>query len=501
MVKWLLTLTVSLFVLPTWAGDYIVKYNTGSIFSLNFMQGVTVQDQYNKAQLIKVEINDKNIEVLEELRTRPDVDYIVKNFKLKAFKNQLTIAQLKEQWANDKVNAQKAWELAGNQGSKNITIAVIDTGIDYRHESLRSNMVTGYDFKDKDNDPMDETSYQNPGHGTHCAGSVGASGQATNGTIGLAPNISIMPIRFLGANGGGDLMDGIRSIDYAIEKGVDIISASWGATIGRDQAQPLIEAVERASAAGLIFVVAAANDNSNNDTKDVFPANAWTPNTISVAASDISDRKASFTNYGRRTVHLAAPGVDIMSTIPGNKYKNLSGTSMATPLVAGLVGLLKSQDPNLTGKQIKALLQKTGAKVDIQTECNCRVDAASAMETLLAKQMWVAPSAFTLSVNETRQMEVVYASGSVSYESTNPAVLTVDASGLATAVSEGEAVIKATDATGTTVETLKLLVANGSSGGNPGNPGNPGDPGECPLGDPGLCEIACQFQPDLPWCK
>lgn len=490
-------LLILLISLPTFAEEYIVKYKTGSIFTLNFMEGVEVLDQYNKARLVKVDVDKNNIQTLSTIMNRDDVEYVVKNFKLKKFKNSLSETQLRDQWANTKVNLARAWELAGNRGSKNITVAVIDTGVDYRHESLRTNTVPGYDFKDKDDDPMDDTGFQNPGHGTHCSGSIAGNGLVEGGIEGAAPNISLMPIRFLGANGGGDLMDGIRSIDYAIEKKVEIISASWGATISKQQAQPLIEAVQRASDAGIAFVVAAANDGKNNDTTGVYPANAITDNTITVAASDSSDSKASFSNYGRRMVSIAAPGVDIMSTLPSNKYGNLSGTSMATPLVAGVVALLKSQNPGLTGKQIKALIQKTGQSVDIQTECNCRIDAAAAMDYVVNNKSWLAPSAFTLSVGEERQMELVNSSGSVTYESTNPSVLSVDANGLAKAVAEGEAVINATDATGNTVSTLNLTVANGSQDGGGGTPGE----GECPIGDPALCQIACEFEPTLPWCQ
>src|SRR5690606_15653783 len=145
----------------------------------------------------------------------------------------------------------------------------------------------------------------------------------------------------------------------AIEKGAHVISASWGATIPRSQAQPLIEAIKRATDKGIIFVAAAANDGKNNDKTDVFPANAGFDNMISVAASGASDAKPSWSNYGKSSVHVAAPGENIMSTLPADKYGNLSGTSMATPLVAGLVALLKSQDMSLTGSQVRALLQTT----------------------------------------------------------------------------------------------------------------------------------------------
>lgn len=112
---------------------------------------------------------------------------------MKAFSAPIEIEALKEQWAISKVQAEKAWTRAGNKGSKKIVVAVIDTGVDYKHKSLASNMMAGYDFKDKDNDPMDKTSQQNPGHGTHCAGIVGANGLVDGGIVGMSPDVTIMP--------------------------------------------------------------------------------------------------------------------------------------------------------------------------------------------------------------------------------------------------------------------------------------------------------------------
>ncbi len=484
---------------PVFAGNYIVKYKAGAILSLSTMDDVQLMDQHPPGRIMKVSISQKNEpQTLKRLKNLPQVEYVVKDFKLKAFRAPLSNAKLKEQWAIAKVNAEKAWSLAGNKGSKNIVVAVIDTGVDYNHESLSPNAVKGYDFRDDDSDPMDKTGARNPGHGTHCAGIVGATGFIDGGTIGIAPNISIMPIRFLGADGSGDLAGGIKSIDYAIEKGVDVISASWGASVPKAQAKPLIEAVQRASDAGIIFVAAAANDGKNNDKTDVFPANAEFENTITVAASGPQDEKPSWSNYGRMTVHLAAPGLNIMSTLPKDKYSNLSGTSMATPLVSGLVALLKSQDPSLTGKQIRALLQSTGTQVKIETACNCRVDAGQAMKSLLNKDLIIAPAAFTAKVDDTKTFEVVNASGTVTYESENPSVGTIDTQGNFKAISVGETRIHATDATGRKVSSLQLIIANAPSDGGGGGGGGGGD-GSCPL-DPALCDIACGISPELPWC-
>ena len=312
-----------------------------------------------------------------------------------------------------------------------------------------------------------------------------------------------MPLRFLGADGSGTLEGGIKAIDYAIEHKVQVISASWGASVPPSTAKPLVEAIERAEKAGIIFVTAAANDGKNNDTTDVYPANAGLPNMITVAASNASDAKPSWSNYGKAKVSLAAPGEGIMSTIPGDKYANMSGTSMATPLVAGLVAFLKAQDASLTGAEIKALLQTTGAKVSINTACNCRIDAFAAVDTLLTQKSWIVPAAATIAEKATLQMSLKNASGAVKFESTNPSVFTVSENGLVTAVAKGTAAVKATDSKGT-IQTLDINVGAGSSsnppGDSPSDPGNPGG-GECPVQNPATCEMLCKIMPTAPWCK
>jgi|SaaInlStandDraft_7_1057024.scaffolds.fasta_scaffold12032_4 thermitase len=481
------------------ATEYIVKHKVGFVTPmLNMIQGLSVEDIHEKGRLIKVDlVKNQEAQLLADLMTRSDIEYVIPNYKFKAFKNRVSINKLKEQWAITKVNAEAAWDKSKNKGSKKIIVAVIDTGVDYRHESLKQNAVPGYDFKDKDNDPMDKTGMQNPGHGTHCAGMVGATGLVDGGIVGLSPTVSLMPLRFLDEKGSGDLMDGVRAIDYAIEKGAHVISASWGAAVSKTQAQPIIEAVKRADDAGVIFVAAAANDGKNNDKVSMYPANAGFANTITVAASNSNDGKPSWSNYGRKRVHVSAPGENIMSTIPGNKYKNLSGTSMATPLVAGLVALLKSEDISLTGAQARAILQKSGAKVAIEVACHCRVDAAAAMDVVTEKQMIVVPSAATVAPSKTMNFSALNSQGTVNYTSSNPEIASINEAGLLTAHKDGSVKISATDASGKTAETLDIFIAKLTD--SPDNGGGGGG-GQCPL-PPEMCEEICKIQPQLPFCQ
>lgn len=511
MKRALLTVAL-LFGSQAFAGEFLVKYtNTQALNMLNRMTMSSVSlfqatDHNETAQLVKVDINKKHeVQALANLLAQPGVEYVVPNFKIRAFTAPVDTAALKEQWAISKVQAEKAWKRAGNKGNRNVIVAVIDTGVDSKHESLAPNMIPGYDFKGNDNDPNDETGFQNPGHGTHCAGAVGATGLVDGGIVGLAPEVSMMPLRFLGADGSGDLNNAIKAIDYAVEKGAQIISASWGAAVPKSQAQPLIEAVKRADDKGVIFIAAAANDGKNNDKTDMYPANNGFPNSITVAASGSSDAKPSWSNYGTATVHVAAPGENIMSTLPKNKYGNLSGTSMATPLVSGLVALMKAQDPSLTGAQIRAILQTTGAKVSIETACNCRVDAFEAVDAVMSKKMVVVPAAATIAKSESLPLSILNGKAPFKFASSNASVATVADNGTVSAVADGSTVITVTDADGKTASTLNINVGAKSGGSNPpqnpGNPGQPGEPGECPLGDPAICQIICQIKPDLPFCQ
>lgn len=478
-------------------GEYLVKYNTDPFVALTSMRsiaGVRLADHNEDANLVKVKVDlAEEVESLARLFADPNVEYVVPNIRIRVPQVPFEGLVLKEQWAIQKVNAEAAWAKAGNKGSRNVVVAVIDTGVDYNHESLKANMVAGYDFRENDSDPYDQTSSKNPGHGTHCAGIIGATGLVDGGIVGISPEVSLMPLRFLGEDGSGDLNAGIKAIDHAIKSGADVISASWGATIGRSQAMPLVEAVKRADDAGVIFVSAAANDGRNNDATEVYPANNGFPNSITVAASGPNDEKPSWSNYGKRTVHLASPGLNIMSTLPQNKYGNLSGTSMATPLVSGLVAFLKSQDESLTGAQSRALLQLTGAKVGIETACDCRVDALAAVQTVLDKKMFITPAAGTLGVGETLQFSGTYGKPPFEFSVANSSVGTITSQGVFTAAAIGETTVTVKDAGGASSTSLTVRVADKNQ--------KPPGGGNCPLGDQALCDILCQIQPSLPFCN
>lgn len=529
-MKRILFVSALLATSQVFAGEYLVKYRNTSAFStlstLSYSNQIQVLDNHTVGRLVKVDINKENeAPILASLLKNPAVEYVVPNFKLHAVTAPVDMMALKNQWAISKVQVEKAWQRAGNKGSKNVLVAVIDTGVDYNHDALKPNMVQGFDFAENDNDPMDKTGFQNPGHGTHCAGVIGATGVVDGGIVGISPEVSIMPLRFLTENGSGDLNNAIKAIDYAIANKVQVISASWGASVPRSTAAPLLEAVKRADDAGVIFIAAAANDGKNNDTTEVYPANNGLPNSITVAASGPNDEKPSWSNYGTAKVHLASPGLNITSTLPGNKYGDLSGTSMATPLVSGLVALMKAQDASLTGAQARAILQTTAAKAQIQTACNCRVDAYAAVDAVMSKKMTLVPAAATIAAGEKINFQVWQGQAPFRFSSSNPSVASVTDSGELTGSNNGTTIVTVTDASGKTAATLDINVGAKASQpnpppsnpgqppsqpppsqppsnppSNPGNPGNPGQPGQCPLGDPMICQIICQLEPSLPFC-
>jgi subtilisin family serine protease len=241
----------------------------------------------------------------------------------------------------------------GITGSRNIRVAIIDTGIDYNHPNLKANVeaLSGYDFANDDADAMDDND-----HGTHCAGTIGANGNQGLGVAGVNWQVTMIPVKFLTADGGGSLDDAVDSINWAREKGVHIMSNSWG---GGGFSVTMKDAIEKARDAGILFVAAAGNSSNDNDSTPSYPSNYDVSNVLAVAATGNRDDLASFSSYGKTKVHVAAPGVDILSTTKGGKYSVFSGTSMATPHVAGAAALLMSADSTMTAADLKDRLIRT----------------------------------------------------------------------------------------------------------------------------------------------
>ncbi len=258
--------------------------------------------------------------------------------------------------AGSDIHVTEAWA-EGITGSKNVKVAVIDTGVDYTHPDLTENVdqADGWNFYSNVQDPKDDNM-----HGTHCSGTIGAVGNNGVGVAGVNWHVTIIPVKFLSAGGSGSLDAAVQAIQWATSKGVQIMSNSWG---GGGFSQAMLDAITDAKKHGILFVAAAGNDGSNNDSSPTYPASYAVDNIVAVAATDNTDTIADFSNYGRTTVHVAAPGVNILSTIKDGGYAVLSGTSMATPHVSGIAALLLSANPSLTYAQIKETLIKTSDPV------------------------------------------------------------------------------------------------------------------------------------------
>jgi subtilisin family serine protease len=335
--------------------------------------------------LLKISGNANIDEAVKEFNKNPNVEYAEPNyiFHTALMPNDPSFSNLYGLHNTEQIggivdadiDAPEAWDLqTGNNG---VLIAVIDSGVDYTHEDLAANIwtnpgeiegngidddsngfvddVRGWDFVNNDNDPFDDF-----GHGTHVSGTIGAVGNNGIGISGVDWNVKIIPIKFINSNNAGTLSAALNSIVYATLMNVSIMSNSWVGGFS----QSLKDTISVANDEGILFIAAAGNSNTNNDVTPVYPAGYDVPNVISVAATDGWDAKASFSSYGVATVHLGAPGVYIYSTVPkGNcsycsssGYTYLSGTSMATPHVSGVAGLIKAQFPELTSNEIKAKL-------------------------------------------------------------------------------------------------------------------------------------------------
>lgn len=316
--------------------------------------------------------------------------------------------QFAEQWALNNqgqnggkekadISALKAW--LTTKGSDDVVVAVLDSGVDYTHLDLVSNIWhrpdslpeytddelgtfnDEYGFNATDNiaDPMDDN-----GHGTHCAGVIGAEGDNEEGIAGINWKVRIMPLKFLGRGGFGTTKDAIEAINYAIDRkrngvNVAVINASWGST---SKSKALEDAIRAAGEQGILFVAAAGNNGTDNDRSPHYPSNYNLPNVISVAALDRSDLLASFSNFGAKTVHIAAPGKDILSTWLDDDYREASGTSMATPQVAGVAALILANEPKLSVDKLRARVLKSVDKLETlsgKVESGGRINAAKAL--------------------------------------------------------------------------------------------------------------------------
>ncbi len=306
----------------------------------------------------------------------PDVEYAEPNYILYAIQTTPTDPSFGQLWGllntgqnvggvgtpGADIDATLAWDTT--TGSANVVVGVVDTGVDYNHNDLAGNIWSapseftvniggvnitcpvgshGFNAINKTCNPLDDNN-----HGTHVSGTIGARANNGTGVAGVNWTTSIMGLKFLASNGSGSTTGAINVIDFAIKTkqtvgsaaNLRVLSNSWG---GGGFSQTLLNKINEANAADMLFVAAAGNNGANNDSTPFYPSNYTASNVVAVAATDNNDQRASFSNYGATTVDLGAPGVYILSTTIGNSYSYFNGTSMATPHVSGAAALVLSK--------------------------------------------------------------------------------------------------------------------------------------------------------------
>jgi thermitase len=363
-------------------GEFIIRFRddavlgqAASILAERGIEVVGTVDLIN-AHLIQLDPSAEVGALSEVLTALPGVESVEPNYLYFAVVEP-NDTRYSEQWAWSKMQAPAAWDIL--ESSPAVVVAVIDTGVDYAHEDLAANMweneseIPGNGIDDDGNgitddvhganfvpdqatgDPMDDHS-----HGTHVAGTIGAVTNNGTGVAGTTWQTRIMALKFLDANGSGSVFNAIRAIEYAITNGAHIMSNSWG---GYGRSQALEDAIGAARDAGILFVAAACNDNRNNDQQPCYPASYDVANVLAVMASDQQDQKAGFSNYGSTSVDIAAPGVQILSTVLDDGYDSFGGTSMAAPHVSGAAALVKGQNSSWQAPELKQRIMESADQI------------------------------------------------------------------------------------------------------------------------------------------
>ena len=382
------------------ADQVIVRYNSKRFQNANIMStssassnakiGARVQKDFSDdglsgMQLVTLPPNLSVEDAIAEYQKNPDVLYAEPNYIYYTavtpndpyYGNQWALYNTTHPGVD--IAAPDAWGIS--TGSDSVVVAVVDTGIDYNHPDLAANIwnnideipsngidddgngyiddIRGWNFYGNTNDPMDGNTNDNTYHGTHCAGILGADGNNGIGVTGVNWEVKIMPLRVANESGSLTDADAIEAINYASANGADVISLSWGSD---SDAQALKDAIDNSPA---IVVCAAGNHKPGLDTDNFpfYPASFNSTNIISVGASDGTDARSWFSNYGIISVDLVAPGVSIFSTNISSanttvsyQYHYMKGTSIATPFVAGVAALVKAENPRLTSTQIKNVI-------------------------------------------------------------------------------------------------------------------------------------------------
>lgn len=406
-------------------GQLIVQYKNGTSEvqknsvrankKLTKVEGLRGADK-NKGELELVSVGSDVASALADLRNDPSVEYAEPNWiyttGATATDPYYTNGSLWGMYGPSTSpanqygsNAAAAWA-AGYTGSSTVYVGIIDEGIQYTHPDLNGQVwtnpydpadgidndgngyvddVNGWDFAGNDNTIYDGgTRGRSDNHGTHVAGTIAGKANNGQGVVGINWNIKLISAKFLGSRG-GTTANAVKAVDYLtnlkIKHGINLVASnnSWG---GGGYSQALYDAISRANNAGILFIAAAGNSGTNNDTTASYPSNYDLPNVIAVAAIDSNGGLASFSQYGKTTVDLGAPGVGINSSVAYNSYASYNGTSMATPHVTGAVALYASVKPGATAAQIRNAILSSAiptASLNGKTVTGGRLDAFGAL--------------------------------------------------------------------------------------------------------------------------
>lgn len=302
--------------------------------------GGKIKYTYHLVDAIAASIPEKAIDTLQK---NPNVTHVELDSKVYALD-----AELDNSWGVKRIGAGVVHD-SGNKGTE-VKVAIIDSGIDHTHEDLDANYKGGYDFVNDDDNPMDDN-----GHGTHVAGTVAAEDNDT-GVVGVAPEANLYALKVLDSNGSGSYSDVIAALQWCVDNGIQVTNNSYGSS--GDPGETVKAAFDNSASAGVLHVAAAGNSGNPPGKGDNISYPARYDSVIAVAATDQSDKRASWSSTGP-DLELSAPGVDINSTLLGGGYGEKSGTSMASPHVAGTAALVWIAYPSWTNADVRDQLQST----------------------------------------------------------------------------------------------------------------------------------------------
>ncbi|MCC7441446.1 MAG: S8 family serine peptidase [Bdellovibrionales bacterium] len=449
---------------------------------------------------------------LEELLKEPSVAFVERDQVVRAVASP-NDTRWPEQEGMRRLGAERAWDVT--QGSPAVVVAVSDTGVALDHPDLRAQLwanpgelpgngmdddgnglvddVHGWDYSAGDADPSDVQ-----GHGTHVAGIIGAEGDNAEGITGLNWRVRLMAVRFLGDDGSGSTADGVKTVLYAAEQGARVLNMSWG---GSGHSRALADALDHAHARGMLAVAAAGNDTTDTDYKPHYPSSYESPTLLSVASSAENGTLSGFSNFGKLSVDLAAPGSSILSTFLAGGYKRLSGTSMAAPMVSGVAALALAADPLLTVTELRNLLLAATNPRDAYSgrlSTGGDLDAGLALELLRQPGLQLWPRRLTLAVGSRFTFSARSAQGGLSYSAEPADRIRIDSrTGEAQALAAGEATVTATTSGGQAVSTERLTLVEPSQ-----NPPGGGCGGTLmrSADQPPLTQAAASLEWLLPFC-